>query len=121
MALSTASSGNEVPVCFDTDEPKPPGPAELDEKVPGTVTVSWEPSPDERRDDRLHYMVTKRDSTKRTWHTVADRIFNNRFTVCNIIPGREYQFRVYSKNDIGLSDPSESPKWLITCKKGLLL
>uniref|UniRef100_A0A673GZX0 Immunoglobulin-like and fibronectin type III domain-containing protein 1 n=1 Tax=Sinocyclocheilus rhinocerous TaxID=307959 RepID=A0A673GZX0_9TELE len=100
-----------------TDEPKPPGPAELDENVPGTVTVSWEPSPDEKRDDRLHYMVTKRDSSKRTWHTVADRIFNNRFTACNIMTGREYQFRVYSKNDIGLSAPSESPKWLITCKK----
>uniref|UniRef100_A0A8C2KFP2 Immunoglobulin like and fibronectin type III domain containing 1, tandem duplicate 1 n=1 Tax=Cyprinus carpio TaxID=7962 RepID=A0A8C2KFP2_CYPCA len=101
-----------------TDEPKPPGPIELDENVPGTVTVSWEPSPDEKRDDRLHYMVTKRDSSKRSWHTVADRIFNNRFTACNIMPGREYQFRVYSKNDIGLSAPSESPKWLITCKKG---
>ncbi|TRY89370.1 hypothetical protein DNTS_015305, partial [Danionella cerebrum] len=100
-----------------TDEPKPPGPVELDENVPGTVTVSWEPSPDEKRDDRLHYMVTKRDSSKRTWHPVADRIFNNRFTACNIMPGREYQFRVYSKNDIGLSAPSESPKWLITSKK----
>ncbi|XP_059415847.1 immunoglobulin-like and fibronectin type III domain-containing protein 1 isoform X3 [Carassius carassius] len=100
-----------------TDEPKPPGPIVLDENVPGTVTVSWEPSPDEKRDDRLHYMVTERDSSKRSWHTVADRIFNNRFTACNIMPGREYQFRVCSKNDIGLSAPSESPKWLITCKK----
>ncbi|XP_026878946.2 immunoglobulin-like and fibronectin type III domain-containing protein 1 isoform X2 [Electrophorus electricus] len=100
-----------------TDEPKPPGPVELDENVPFTVTVSWTPSPDEKRDDRLHYIVTKRDSSKRTWHTVADRIFNNKFTVCNIMPGREYQFRVYAKNDMGLSAPSESQKWLITVKK----
>ncbi|XP_076870364.1 immunoglobulin-like and fibronectin type III domain-containing protein 1 [Brachyhypopomus gauderio] len=100
-----------------TDEPKPPGPIDLDENVPGTVTVSWTPSVDEKRDDRLHYMVTKRDSSKRTWHTVADRIFNNKFTVCNIMPGREYQFRVYAKNDMGLSAPSESQKWLITAKK----
>lgn len=35
------------------------------------------------------------------------------------MPGREYQFRVYAKNDMGLSPPSESPKWLITTKKGL--
>lgn len=100
-----------------TDEPKPPGPVDTDENVPGTVTVSWSPSPDEKRDDRLHYMVTKRDSSKRTWSTVADRIFNNRFTVCNIMPGREYQFRVYAKNDMGSSQPSESPKWLISSKK----
>ncbi|XP_036386507.1 immunoglobulin-like and fibronectin type III domain-containing protein 1 [Megalops cyprinoides] len=100
-----------------TDEPKPPGPVELDENVPGTVTVSWTPSPDEKRDDRLHYMVSKRDSVKRTWHTVADHLFNNRFTVCNIMPGREYYFRVYAKNDMGLSDPSESPVWSVTRKK----
>ncbi|XP_050930772.1 LOW QUALITY PROTEIN: immunoglobulin-like and fibronectin type III domain-containing protein 1 [Lates calcarifer] len=100
-----------------TDEPKPPGPVELDENVPGTVTISWAASPDEKRDERLHYMVTKRDSKKRQWHTIADHIFNNRFTACNIMPGREYQFRVYAKNDMGSSNPSESPKWLITAKK----
>ncbi|XP_034725245.1 immunoglobulin-like and fibronectin type III domain-containing protein 1 [Etheostoma cragini] len=100
-----------------TDEPKPPGPVETDENVPGTVTVSWTASPDEKRDDRLHYMVTKRDSTKTAWHTIGDHIFNNRFTVCNIMPGREYQFRVYAKNDMGASKPSESQKWLIPVKK----
>ncbi|KAK2861783.1 hypothetical protein Q5P01_001316 [Channa striata] len=100
-----------------TDEPKPPGPVELDEKVHGTVTISWTPSPDEKRDDRLYYSVTKRDSQKRTWHTIGDHIFNNRFTVANIMPGREYQFRVYAKNDMGCSKPSESPKWLIHAKK----
>uniref|UniRef100_A0AAQ4QB05 Immunoglobulin like and fibronectin type III domain containing 1, tandem duplicate 1 n=1 Tax=Gasterosteus aculeatus aculeatus TaxID=481459 RepID=A0AAQ4QB05_GASAC len=100
-----------------TDEPKPPGPVETDENVPGTVTISWTPSPDEKRDDRLHYMVTKRDSSKSTWHTIADRIFNNRFTLCNIMPGREYQFRVYAKNDMGSSKHSESQKWLIPSKR----
>ncbi|XP_077428743.1 immunoglobulin-like and fibronectin type III domain-containing protein 1 [Vanacampus margaritifer] len=100
-----------------TDEPKPPGPVEIEENVPGTVTISWEPSPDEKRDDRLHYMVMKRDSSKRTWNTVADHIFNNKFTACNIMPGREYRFRVYAKNDMGSSKASESPRWLIPVKK----
>ena len=91
----------------------------MDENVPGTVTVSWQPSPDEKRDDRLHYMVSKRDSTKRIWRTVGDRIFNNKFTACNIMPGREYQFRVYAKNDMGSSKPTESGKWSIPSKKGI--
>uniref|UniRef100_A0A672QL40 Immunoglobulin-like and fibronectin type III domain-containing protein 1 n=1 Tax=Sinocyclocheilus grahami TaxID=75366 RepID=A0A672QL40_SINGR len=94
-----------------TDDPKPPGPVELEENVPGTLTVSWEPSPDEKRDNHLHYMVMKRDSIKCTWHSVADRLFNNNFTAVNIMPGREYNFRVYAKNDIGLSEPSESLTW----------
>uniref|UniRef100_A0A665T0T6 Immunoglobulin like and fibronectin type III domain containing 1, tandem duplicate 3 n=1 Tax=Echeneis naucrates TaxID=173247 RepID=A0A665T0T6_ECHNA len=91
-----------------TDDPKSPGPVELDENVSGTVTVSWTPSPDEKKDDRLHYMITKRDSVKRTWQTVADHLFNNKFTAINIMPGRQYQFRVYAKNDMGMSKPSES-------------
>uniref|UniRef100_A0A3B3U0A8 Immunoglobulin-like and fibronectin type III domain-containing protein 1 n=1 Tax=Poecilia latipinna TaxID=48699 RepID=A0A3B3U0A8_9TELE len=95
-----------------TDDPKPPGPVELDENIPGTVTLCWAPSPDEKRDDRLHYMVSKRDSFKSTWRTAADNLFNNKFTVVNIMPGREYYFRVFAKNDMGLSPPSESPEGL---------
>uniref|UniRef100_A0A8C7C7F6 Immunoglobulin like and fibronectin type III domain containing 1, tandem duplicate 3 n=1 Tax=Oncorhynchus kisutch TaxID=8019 RepID=A0A8C7C7F6_ONCKI len=103
-----------------TDDPKPPGPAELEQNVPGTVTVTWTPSPDERRDDRLHYIVSRRDSVKRMWQTVADHLFNNKFTALNIMAGREYYFRVYAKNDMGLSEPSESPTWGVTKKKGTL-
>ncbi|XP_069389375.1 immunoglobulin-like and fibronectin type III domain-containing protein 1 isoform X2 [Paralichthys olivaceus] len=91
------------------NDPRPPGSVELDQNIPGTVTLSWSPSPDEKRDDRLHYMVSQRDSFKRTWRTMADNLFNNKFTVVNILPGREYYFRVFAKNDMGLSTPTESP------------
>ncbi|MEQ2166334.1 hypothetical protein GOODEAATRI_026904, partial [Goodea atripinnis] len=84
----------------------------------GTVTISWTPSPDEKRDNRLHYMVTKQDSVKLTWNTVADNLFNNRFTAVNIMPGRQYKFRIYAKNDMGLSAASESPIWEVKKKKG---
>uniref|UniRef100_A0A8C4ZER8 Immunoglobulin-like and fibronectin type III domain-containing protein 1 n=1 Tax=Gadus morhua TaxID=8049 RepID=A0A8C4ZER8_GADMO len=94
-----------------TDDPKPPGPITLEEKVPGTVTVSWEPSPDEQRDDRLHYSVCALDSSRRTWSTAAERLFNNQLTVCNVMQGREYHFWVYAKNDMGTSAPSVSPTW----------
>lgn len=104
-----------------TDDPKPPGPVELDQNISGTVTLSWPPSPDEKRDDRLHYMVSKRDSFKRTWRTVADNLFNNKFTVINILPGREYYFRVFAKNDMGLSPPSESPVFGTEKEKGSCL
>ncbi len=110
-----------MPLNVVADDPKPPGPVELDENILGTVTLSWTSSPDEKRDDRLHYMVTMRDSFKRTWRTVADNLFNNRFTVVNILPGREYWFRVFAKNDMGLSPPSESPMFEIKKEKGLCL
>ncbi|XP_033995023.1 immunoglobulin-like and fibronectin type III domain-containing protein 1 [Trematomus bernacchii] len=101
-----------------TDDPKPPGPVELDQNIPGTVTLSWTPSPDEKRDDRLHYMVAKKDSFKRSWRTVADNLFNNKCTVVNILSGREYHFRVFAKNDIGPSPPSESPVFGTIKEKG---
>lgn len=104
---------------FFADDPKPPGLVELDQNIPGTVTLCWTPSPDEKRDDRLHYMVSKRDSFKPTWRTVADNLFNNKFTVVNIMPGREYYFRVFAKNDMGLSAPAESPVFAIKKEKGL--
>lgn len=66
-------------------------------------------------------MVSKLDSTKHTWTTVADRLFNNKFTVCNIMQGREYHFRVYAKNDMGISEPSESPTWGMEKKKGVFV
>ncbi|TRY89362.1 hypothetical protein DNTS_015301 [Danionella cerebrum] len=100
-----------------TDDPKPPGPIELQQNVHGTVTLSWTPSPDEKRDDHLHYMVMKRDSVKQTWRTVVDRLFNNKCTVINILPGRQYNFRVFAKNDLGLSEPSVSPVWGTTKKR----
>ncbi|KAF7711539.1 hypothetical protein HF521_000550 [Silurus meridionalis] len=103
-----------------TDEPKPPGEVQIEQNVEGTITLSWIPSPDEKRDDRLHYMVMKRDSVKRTWWTVADHLFNYKFTNV-IMQGREYKFRVYAKNDIGLSEPSESPTWGAVKKKEKLI
>ncbi|XP_034023411.1 immunoglobulin-like and fibronectin type III domain-containing protein 1 [Thalassophryne amazonica] len=101
-----------------TDVPKPPGPVELQQNIPETVTLSWSSSPDEKRDDRLHYMISKRDSFKCIWRTMADNIFNNKFTVANIVPGREHKFRVFAKNDMGLSTPAESPTWTTQKEKG---
>ncbi|KAM6980874.1 immunoglobulin-like and fibronectin type III domain-containing protein 1 [Aplochiton taeniatus] len=100
-----------------TDEPKPPGPVELEQTVPSKLVIGWAPSPDQELDDRLYYMVSEHDSYNRMWRTIADRLFCNTYTVNNIFPGREYHFRIYAKNDMGLSDPSGSPTWGINSNK----
>ncbi|XP_040014925.1 immunoglobulin-like and fibronectin type III domain-containing protein 1 [Xiphias gladius] len=107
-SVGEASFDIEVRV---TDEPKTPGPVELEQTVNGKVVVSWAPSPDQELDDRLYYMVSQHDSSTRVWRTVADRLFTNTYTAINILPGIEYHFRIYAKNDVGLSDPSQSPTW----------
>ncbi|XP_029989165.1 immunoglobulin-like and fibronectin type III domain-containing protein 1 isoform X1 [Sphaeramia orbicularis] len=107
-SVGQASFDIEVRV---TDEPKSPGPVELEQTVHGRVLVSWAPSPDQELDDRLYYVVSQRDSNNRLWKTVADRLSTTTYTANNILPGTEYHFRVYAKNDMGLSDPSQSPTW----------
>ncbi|XP_061893616.1 immunoglobulin-like and fibronectin type III domain-containing protein 1 isoform X1 [Entelurus aequoreus] len=116
-AIYTIVAKNSVgQACFDvevrvTDEPKSPGPVELEQTVQGKVVISWAPSPDQELDDRIYYVVAQRDSNTRIWKTVSDRLFTNTYTANNILPGIEYHFRVYAKNDMGLSDPSQSPTW----------
>lgn len=99
-----------------TDEPKPPGPVELEQVVYGKVIIKWGLSPDHERDDRLHYMVEEHNSNTRIWRTIADHLLCTTYTT-SIQPGREYHFRVYAKNDMGLSDPSDSPTWGVNSNK----
>ncbi|XP_055365280.1 immunoglobulin-like and fibronectin type III domain-containing protein 1 [Betta splendens] len=94
-----------------TDEPEAPGPVELQQTVHSKVVISWAPSADEELDDRLYYRVSQYDSSTRVWKTIADRLFTNTYTANNILSGIQYQFRVYARNDVGISDPSQSPSW----------
>lgn len=100
-----------------TDEPKPPGPVEIEQLVYGKVIITWGPSPDQKTDDRLHYMVEEHNSNTRNWRTIADHLLCTTYTT-SIQPGQEYHFRVYAKNDMGLSDPSDSPTWGVNSNKG---
>ena len=131
--LFPITQGNRTPTCFLyhvvfchrshflLDEPKSPGPVELLQTVHDKLVVSWAPSPDQDLDDRLYYVVSQHDSHMRVWKTAADRLFTNTYTVNNILPGIQYHFRIYAKNDMGLSDPSQSPPWGINSSRGEIL
>jgi hypothetical protein len=87
--------------------------------VPGTVTVQWEPSPDEAQGIPLHYSVLTRSLSHGTWREVADRIHTNHFTLLGVLPGHEYYFRVLAKNELGASKPSDtSQPWYIPRQRG---
>ncbi|XP_019401865.1 PREDICTED: immunoglobulin-like and fibronectin type III domain-containing protein 1 isoform X3 [Crocodylus porosus] len=101
-----------------TDIPESPGPIQLKENVPNTVTITWEPSPTEKRESNLYYMVIKCDSRNGHWQVVGDLIYTNKFTLTKVIPGREYYFRVVAKNYMGSSDPSETVQpWSVQKEK----
>ncbi|KAH1171382.1 hypothetical protein KIL84_007000 [Mauremys mutica] len=100
------------------DIPQSPGPILLQEKILNTVTVIWEPSPTEKWESNLYYVVMKRDSNKGSWQVVGDLIYTNKFTITKLIPGRGYYFRVVAKNYMGTSDPSETVQpWIMQKEK----
>uniref|UniRef100_A0A672TI71 Immunoglobulin like and fibronectin type III domain containing 1 n=1 Tax=Strigops habroptila TaxID=2489341 RepID=A0A672TI71_STRHB len=102
-----------------TDIPQSPGPIQLQENVPNTVTVTWEPSASEKWESNLYYTVLKRESQKGLWRVVGDLIYTNKFTFTSLIPGRDYYFRVVAKNNLGTSGPSETVQpWRIQKPKG---
>lgn len=78
--------------------------------MPGTVTVQWEPSPDEAQGIPLHYTVLMRSSSLGSWQEVADRVHTNRFTLPGILPGHEYHFRVVAQSELGASRPSDTTR-----------
>ncbi|XP_059573524.1 immunoglobulin-like and fibronectin type III domain-containing protein 1 [Alligator mississippiensis] len=101
-----------------TDIPESPGPIQLQENVPNTVTITWEPSPTEKWESNLYYTVIKCDSRNGHWQVVGDLIYTNKFTLTKVIPGLEYYFRVVAKNYMGSSDPSETVQpWSIQKEK----
>ena len=100
------------------DQPKSPGPVAIEQTVQGRVVLFWTPSPDEELDDRLYYVVAGHESGTRMWKNIGDRLFSHTYTAVNILPGREYHFRVFAKNDMGLSDPSDSPTWGVNGDRG---
>ncbi|KAM4813386.1 immunoglobulin-like and fibronectin type III domain-containing protein 1 [Urocitellus parryii] len=99
--------------------PQAPGPIRLQENVPRTVTVQWEPSPDEVQGPPLHYTVLMRSSSHGSWREVADHIHTNHFTFLGVLPGIEYHFRVVAKNELGTSRPSDtSEPWCLPRQRG---
>ncbi|KFQ34767.1 Immunoglobulin-like and fibronectin type III domain-containing protein 1, partial [Merops nubicus] len=97
-----------------TDIPQSPGPIKLEENVPNTVTVTWEPSASEKWENNLFYTVLKRESPKGSWQVVGDLIYTNKFTFTKVVPGQDYYFSVVARNELGTSGPSETVRpWKI--------
>ncbi|XP_040119154.1 immunoglobulin-like and fibronectin type III domain-containing protein 1 isoform X2 [Oryx dammah] len=96
--------------------PRAPGPIVLREGTPGSVTIEWEPSPDEAEAGAapLHYTVLMRTSARAPWCPAAERLHNCRFTLVGVLPGHEYHFRVVAKNELGASEPSDTRQpWVV--------
>jgi len=83
------------------------------------VTLQWDHTSDLADDGEggAHYVIQKRDASTPCWFTVAERVYNNSFTVTSLLPGRSYYFRVAAQNSVGASDPLVSNDPLVVARE----
>lgn len=71
------------------DFPRPPTNLQLSEEVTNTVTLTWNHSPDLLEGGEVLYAIMERDASTATWLTAVERVFSNKYTVTDSLPGRK--------------------------------
>uniref|UniRef100_A0A8C3S3X8 Titin n=1 Tax=Chelydra serpentina TaxID=8475 RepID=A0A8C3S3X8_CHESE len=85
------------------DTPGPPGPITFKDVTRGSITLMWDAPLLDGGARIHHYIVEKREASRRTGQTKQLT-----FTVEGLLENNEYEFRVKAKNDAGYSEPREA-------------
>lgn len=105
--VGTANSEFEVMI---KDKPSPPRDLKVDEVQRESIGVSWQRPEDDGGSPITGYVIEKRDAKKTSWSSAGkskpDQL-NSSLT--KLIEGNEYFIRVSAENEIGVSDPVETP------------
>ncbi|XP_023314705.1 twitchin isoform X11 [Trichogramma pretiosum] len=101
----------EIKIC---DRPDPPRFPVIDNIGHDSLAISWKPPVWDGDSSITNYLVEKREYPMQTWIRVGStRVCSS--AVHNLVPGQDYDFRVFAENILGRSDPSEVTP-LITTK-----
>ncbi|KAM3957310.1 projectin protein bent isoform 8-T9 [Aphomia sociella] len=97
-----------------SDRPDPPRFPATDNIGVDSLALSWKAPVWDGGSDITNYLVEKREHPMSSWI----RVGNTRFTtmaITGLVPGKQYEFRVYAENIYGRSEPSE-PTSLVQTK-----
>lgn len=98
-----------------TDVPdQPEGPIKISDINRDRVTLSWAPPKDDGGSKIKSYTVERREQGRSMWSKV-DTVDASKTSIVatRLSQGKEYFFRIYAENDIGLSKPLESKQAVI--------
>ena len=93
-----------------TERPDAPGgPLDISDITTSSACLTWQQSPYDGGSEITSYYIEKLEKGQKQWQKVAEvepTIFT--YSVENLLEGREYFFRVFALNAIGLSDALEA-------------
>uniref|UniRef100_A0AAR2K2P1 Titin n=1 Tax=Pygocentrus nattereri TaxID=42514 RepID=A0AAR2K2P1_PYGNA len=137
LALENNSGSKSVTFTVKVlDTPGAPGPLTFKDVTRGALTLTWEPPVNDGGARVHHYLVEKREASRRTWTEAAPKCTETRLRVSDLLEGVPYFFKVMAENQYGLGEAYEMPdpivataepptadlsgitNQLITCKTG---
>ncbi|XP_070766306.1 myosin binding protein Ha isoform X3 [Enoplosus armatus] len=97
--------------------PGPPASVKLVDAWGFNAALEWTPPKDNGNSDITGYTVQKADRKTEEWFTVLEHYHRLTATISDLIMGNSYGFRVFSENQVGISEKSAITREVATIQK----
>eukprot|EP00794_Sanderia_malayensis_P010863 gene10863-12018_t len=94
--------------------PEPPNYVDYSNVTATSLVLKWKASRNPPGAPVTSYIVSIYDESGRVWKGLASNIKQLQYTVRNLKPASQYEFRVSAVNKVGRSNPSRSTKVIVT-------
>lgn len=92
-------------VCVDAEPPGVPRNLQVTDITTDSISLSWEPPESDGTNDVMQYSVDMREDQQTNYTSLAKLSYRiTSYTAEHLQRGRQYRFRVRSKNAAGFSD-----------------
>lgn len=73
-----------------------------------SLDLSWEPArfPGRALKTPVYYIVEVQEPPVYDWRPLVHRLNDTHYTVHNMLPDKEYMYRIRAENDYGMSEPT---------------
>uniref|UniRef100_A0A8C4S4R9 Titin n=1 Tax=Erpetoichthys calabaricus TaxID=27687 RepID=A0A8C4S4R9_ERPCA len=90
------------------DTPGPSGPITFKDVTRGSITLMWDAPVNDGGSRIRHYIVEKREASRRSWQEVSGKCTRQILRVGDLAEGVPYFFRVIAENEYGPGEPCEN-------------
>ncbi|RVE70615.1 hypothetical protein OJAV_G00065990 [Oryzias javanicus] len=118
MSVKVDSFEDKAPITLQiVDLPGPPTSVKLVDTWGFNAALEWTTPKDNGNTDITGYTVQKADKKTGDWFTVLEHYHRLTATISDLVMGNSYCFRVFSENQVGISEQSAVTKEAATIQK----